>query len=982
MDILGRSLRSAMLAAALGVVVISAGCASSGSNAALMNGTPGSGGATPITEAEKADGANTLSVAEAAPMAVSIDSINVVGEGNRVLIDTKGTVRYTVFRLSDPPRLVVDMPAVSLDDVAGTIAVDNDFITEINATTYGGTENIGRITIGLKDGIDHDVKAGEDSILVSLEKDVYISGFSADGKLAKASADIKAADAAIAPKQAAPAPEPIPTVAELEEEIARSLAPANKIVSLDARSIGSATVVTIKADGAVGNYNAFKLDDPSRIVVDVWGVQSSMAKNRVNVGDENVKAVRIGNHLDKTRVVFDSNAAAPPEHSIVKSGDSIVVTIGDAPVEAEPVVVAAADTAKLPLWENAPAMTVEEATSGAAKNAAPKAVVEEPKAVAVMEPMGGMTEEAVPAEEMAVDEPAEPMMAEPAPPFEVEAPPLSIRTVDFTKLPDRGVLTVQASGQTEFNVTEAKDGTKIVIDIRNSVIPDALIRTLDATKLETAVKTISSYQEAIAPEKVVRVLVELKKGAAYEVSKAGGALVIDFPDVKVAAVEEAEPEAAEPTGPVMSVTGKEYTGAKIDLDMTDADIRDILRLMAEVSDLNIIAADNVIGTVSLRLKDVPWDQAFDIILKSRGLDSIQEGNVVRVAPVAVIMQERQSKMASVKAEEKLEDTRLEFIPINYGEAAQLVAHVSNVLSDRGTVTSEERTNTLIIKDITKGIEAARDLVTRLDTPIPQVLIEARIVEATSSFARDLGIQWGLDYQTGGNVSTDTFGATTTSGQTPPSETTNPPLYTTRHGAGNYAVNLPASGSAGTLGALGFIFGKVGQNPLVLDLRLTAGEQQGRLKTISRPRVTTLDNKEAKIEQGESIPFETTSASGTATTFIDANLSLTVTPHITPDGSVLMQIKASRNSIGSFRTASGEPSINKKEASTEVLVRDGETTVIGGIVVSDSTHTDRGIPLLQHIPVFGWLFKNKSVSDTQTELLIFLTPTIMKEQVIG
>jgi type IV pilus assembly protein PilQ len=305
-----------------------------------------------------------------------------------------------------------------------------------------------------------------------------------------------------------------------------------------------------------------------------------------------------------------------------------------------------------------------------------------------------------------------------------------------------------------------------------------------------------------------------------------------------------------------------------------------------------------------------------------------------------------------------------------------------VLSTRGSVTSEARTNTLIIKDTKQGIDSAIDLITRLDTPIPQVLIEARIVEASTSFARDLGIQWGADYQaSGGEYNTDAFGASTTSGQTPPATGT-APAFATRHGAGSYAVDLPAAGTAGTLGALGFVLGRAGSNPLILDLRLSAGESEGRLRTISRPRIITMDNKEAKIEQGESIPFETTSAAGTVTKFIDANLSLTVTPHITPDGSVLMKIKASRNSIGTFRSASGEPSINKKETSTEVLVRDGETTVIGGIIVSDTSDTEKGIPLLKDIPLLGWLFKSKSLSDSQTELLIFITPTILKDKVVG
>ncbi|MEE9543588.1 MAG: type IV pilus secretin PilQ, partial [Thermodesulfobacteriota bacterium] len=451
-------------------------------------------------------------------------------------------------------------------------------------------------------------------------------------------------------------------------------------------------------------------------------------------------------------------------------------------------------------------------------------------------------------------------------------------------------------------------------------------------------------------------------------------ITIDFEFPPPEAVVEADTEEKAPLAMEEGV----YTGNKIDLDMVDANITDVLRLLAEVSDLNIVASDDVKGKISLRLKKVPWDQAFDIILKAKGLGKSVEGNVVRVAPEGKIRQENEAKLAAIKAREKLESLSIKFVPINYAKASGLKDQVQGVLSSRGTVTSESRTNTLIIKDTKQGIDAATELITRLDTEIPQVLIEARIVEASTSFARDLGIQWGADYQAG---SVDAFGASTTSGQTPPATSTIP-AFATRHGAGEYAVNLPASGTAGTLGALGFVLGKAGANPLILDLRLSAGESQGQLRTISRPRIVTMDNKEAKIEQGESIPFETTSASGTSTQFIDANLSLTVTPHITPDGSVLMKIKASRNSIGTFRSSSGEPSINKKETSTEVLVRDGETTVIGGIVVSDTSNTGKGIPYLKDIPILGWMFKNKSQVDTQTELLIFITPTILKTKASG
>ncbi|MFQ5442948.1 MAG: type IV pilus secretin PilQ, partial [Thermodesulfobacteriota bacterium] len=550
-----------------------------------------------------------------------------------------------------------------------------------------------------------------------------------------------------------------------------------------------------------------------------------------------------------------------------------------------------------------------------------------------------------------------------------------VRNIEFKKMGDKGYLTIETSNKPLYALKESADGKTLVIDISDTSIGQELTRTLDATKLATPVATVSSYQRSTRPG-AVRVFVELSAKAEHSIREFNNTLTVVFsPEAGPSPVQAGKARAAG------AMAGRKYTGQRIDLDMMDANITDILRLLAEVSDLNIIASDDVKGTISLRLKNVPWDQAFDIILKSKGLDKIKEGNVVRVAPAAKISQERESTLAAKKAHEKLEPLSIKFMSVNYAKASELVEQVKTVLTDRGSVTSETRTNTLVIRDTKRGIDSAVNLVSRLDTAIPQVLIEARIVEASTSFARDLGIQWGVDYQTGGNVSTDTFGSSSESGQSVSSSTTDP-TFSAQDGSNNYAVNLPASGEAGTLGALGFILGKAGQNPLVLDLRLSAGEQEGSVRTISRPRVVSMDNKEAKIEQGESIPFETTSATGTTTTFVDANLSLTVTPHITPDGSIIMNIKASRNSIGSFRTSSGEPSIDKKESSTEVLVKDGETTVIGGIVVSDKSETDSGIPYLRKIPLFGWLFKSKSISDSQKELLIFITPTIIKDTVVS
>ncbi len=946
MQILDNRLRQALTGLIVAAALLFSGCASTGPKA-VNDPSPGE---------EKTDNAQQQSPKEEskAPEKTSVEYINVVGEGDRVLIGTTGSVRYTVFKLSDPSRLIVDMPGVNLDKVSANISVGNDFLNDITAVNYGENKEIGRLVINLREGIDHEVKSGENSILVTLRKGgAAVEDASASVVKASASAEVKenAPAAVVQAEPQAPAPpamEPAPSAPEQAAPEQPALKQATKIVKIDSSKDGKNTVIKIQADGALGNFNSFELDSPARIVVDIWGVDSALGKDLLKLKSGHIKDVRIGSHPDKARLVFDAAKAKLPPHSIVKENDTITITIGSAVVPAEK-------------------------KAQAPKEAAAKA--EAPAA-----------EEAAAPREAVSPVPAE-MRAEAAGP-EAKS---RIESIDFRKVAGTARLTITGTAKTEHVVKDSSDGKTLAIDIKDAVIPKELTRTLDASKLKTNVLSISSYQESVKAPQTVRVLVKLVDKTAYNVTEENGSVVVEFASPAEApqtAPQTAEEKAAvaKKEAPITVIgkegAGREYTGRRIDLDMLDANVTDVIRLLAEISNLNIIASDDVKGTISLRLKNVPWDQAFDIILRAKDLDSIKDGNVVRVAPALKIRQERETYLASSRAQEKLENLETEFIPVSYANADDLIPHIKPVLTERGNVTSEKRTSTLIIRDIRKGIEAAKELVKRLDKITPQVLIEARIVEAESSFARDLGIQWGADFQTGGDLSTNTFGSTATPGQTPPNPSITPPTFTGRSGVQDFAVNLPAAGTAGPLGALGFVLGKAGSNPLIVDLRLSAGESEGKVKTISRPRISTLDNKDAKIEQGESIPFETTSASGTATQFVDANLSLTVTPHITPDGRVSMKIKASRNSIGSFRTSSGAPSINKKESSTEVLVSDNETTVIGGIVITDKSETEKGIPLLKDIPVLGWLFKSKSVSDKQTELLIFITPTIMKDKITG
>ncbi len=972
----------------------------------------------------------------AADKTTMIESVDVAGSGDSVLIATTGPVRYTVFRLSDPPRLILDLPDVDLGGIPPRTEVDSSFIKDISAITYGGDERIGRIIISLKDGVEHEVQNSDGSILVLLKKEAAAEGNTAENGWTS--------DEPIQEEDAAVADLPVDegsVVVEVETEPVEAPAPpAKAIVSVDVESGALSTVVTLGADGSIGRYTAFEVENPSRIVVDVWGLNNLSGTQRVKGDATFVKRVRLGRHPEKVRIVLDTRGAEIPPYMIEKDGKNLVLTFGDAgsveeetaladetvvEVTSEPVVEAVEELVVEPVEE--PVEEVVVVTPD------PESPVVEEVAVVIPDPEPVVEELVVePVEEVVVVTPdPEPVVetalavtetvagpvvgvaaaalepvaglaavvaapvVEPAPVAAVPAVKLPVVTVvDFKKIglgaDAKGRLILKSDKAVEFKSRTSKDKMTVILDIDNAVIADELVRTLDATRLKTPVASVSSYLENDDPSQV-RILVKLRSKATYNVHQSGDRITVDFLPVpepaksvaKVVAKSDLVSDNATDAGDVTGTEVKvpKYTGVKIDLDMMEANITDVLRLLAEVSDLNIIASDDVKGTVSLRLKGVPWDQAFEIILRSKGLDMIQEGNVVRVAPASKINKEREESLAAYKAQEQLEPLVIEFVPISYATADGLISQAKSVMSKRGTVSSETRTNTLIIKDIPSGIAAAKDLIAKLDTPIPQVLIEARIVEASTSFARDLGIQWGLDYQTGTDNLTNTFGSTSTSGQTPPADTS-APAFATRHGSGNYAVNLPATGTAGTLGALGFILGKAGSNPLLLDLRLTAGEQQGKLRTISRPRIITMDNKQAEISQGEKIPFETVSASGTTTTFVDASLRLVVTPHITPDGSVLMKIVATRNSVGAIRSGSGDPSINTKEASTEVLVRDGETTVIGGIVVSDTNDTNKGIPFLKDIPFAGWLFKSSSVSDSQTELLIFITPTIMTNKIVG
>jgi type IV pilus assembly protein PilQ len=411
-----------------------------------------------------------------------------------------------------------------------------------------------------------------------------------------------------------------------------------------------------------------------------------------------------------------------------------------------------------------------------------------------------------------------------------------------------------------------------------------------------------------------------------------------------------------------------YVGRRISLDFQQADISNVLRLIAEVSGFNMVVGEGVKSKVTMKLVSVPWDQALDMILKMNGLGKIRQGNILWIDSLANIAkqqnEEAQAKDAKVKAEELVDRV---FYVRNL-QAQELMTSLRQYLSPRGLMQFSLGTNALIVRDTESKIGVMKQLVDGLDLEVPQVQIEARIVQADTTYSRSLGVQWGIQNvnQLGSNAvanfrtgNTGPFGAQSS----------------------NFLVNLPATvgGLVSTPGA-GFTIGRT--DGALLDVRLSAGELLGLSKVIASPKVTTLDKREAKISQGESIPFQTTSLQGTQTTFVDANLELNVTPQITSRDPkevgklIMMKVRATRNAVGARSNPAG-PSIDRREANTQVNIRDGETMVIGGVFIDSQNNSVAGIPYLSRVPVLGWLFKTKTEAVSKQELLIFLTPTIVK-----
>ncbi len=718
---------------------------------------------------------------------------------------------------------------------------------------------------------------------------------------------------------------------------------------------GNRVEIQLLFSGSVSAPQTFDTLSPARIALDFEGVANRLERRAVPIGVGPVHSLVAVAASDRTRIVINLNDSVP--YRVTTEGNRVRVDI-DARNEPD-----------------------------AARPASPA-------------PAAARTQARAPAS-APWDRPTSDGGAAPGP---------SVRDIDFRRGPEgEGRVLIKLPNATT-RVTVREQGSRVFVDIIDAALPQRLFRRLDVVDFATPVVAIESRPKG----RNVEVNVQTGSDFEYMAYQTDDLFTLELRPLTSAEKERLAREKVV------------YDGERLSLNFQDIEVRAVLQLLADFTDLNLVASDSVAGNITLRLKNVPWDQALDIILKTKNLTKRQDGNVIMVGPFDEIVGHEERTLTADQRLEELAPIRSEFIPVKFAKAAEIAAFIRGASSlqssvtaqgrstpigrdsrtldrtvsestkdsiltpGRGSVTFDERTNNLLVMDTSARLDQIREIVARLDIPVRQVMIESRVVIANNDFTRDLGVRFGLATSMGalynnemliggglpgnlvgrGNYDAGPFGLNT-AGEPTNSIIQNP------IGTPSLLVNLPATDPAG---AVNFLIGKVGS--YLLQLELSAMQREGRGEVISSPRVITSDQKEARIEVGKKIPYSTVSQDGTNVEFENATLSLTVTPAITPDDRIIMDLIVTKDEPDFSRVVDGTPTINTREIETRVLVDNGETVVLGGVYERTKAFTKEQVPWIGDVPVLGRLFKREAREDNNSELLIFVTPKILKGDLVG
>ena len=554
----------------------------------------------------------------------------------------------------------------------------------------------------------------------------------------------------------------------------------------------------------------------------------------------------------------------------------------------------------------------------------------------------------------------------------------AISAVDFRRTRDGGGRVVVNLTDPSTPVDIRQEGGRVVAIFKDTSLPAELMRRLDVNDFATPVTTVDTLRTNLDTRIVISAAGKYEQ-LAYQSDN-------EFTIEINPAPEESQVEAS------LFAENKEYEGQRLSLNFQDIETRSVLQLLAETSGKNIVVSDTVQGNVTLRLRNVPWDQALDIVMTTKGLDMRQNGNVIMVAPAEEIAARETADLEAQLAISELEPVYSEFLQVNYAKASDLAALISgdsggsSMLSERGSLGVDDRTNTLLVQDTAERLQDIRRMVRTLDVPIKQVLIESRIVVVNDDFSRDLGVRLGvtafnesntgLTTITGTGSGTDTMiGSALDNLADPTNGTVFPIELPTLNN--RYNVNVPIADAAGRF-SLAIL-----ENDYLIDLELTALEAEGRGEIVSTPRVITANQSEATIKQGVEIPYQESASSGATTTqFKEAVLELVVTPQITPDNNIILDLRVSKDNVGKIISTGGLggtiPSIDTRSVETQVLVANGQTVVLGGIYETERRELVKKVPVLGDVPFLGALFRSTNRIENKAELLIFVTPRILEE----